>query len=353
MRALRFHAARDVRVEQVDDPPEPGVGEVLVAPVVCGVCGTDLHEYAAGPMRTTVDPDPLTGGRVPQILGHEFAGEVLAVGDGVASVLAGDRVSVMPLVTCGHCPECRAGRPQLCALRAAVGLRHPWGGMAERALVTESQVTALPDDVSWEQGALIEPLAVSATAVDAGRVAAGDSVLVTGFGPIGALAALAAEAGGAGEVIVSEPHPDRAALARSLGFDVIDPLATDVAAACQERRAGGFHVAVECSGRPDALVAALAAMRPGGRVVQAGLIDTPVEIDVMTLMLRGITLVGSVGYGLDAWPGLVERIRAGLPADRIVTGRVPLVDAVGEAFEPLASGRGGDVKVLVEIGAHA
>jgi len=352
MRALRFHAARDVRVDEVEEPPPPAAGEVLVAPVLCGICGTDLHEYVAGPLVTTVEPHPVTGGRLPQILGHELSATVVATGPGVTAVVPGDRVSVMPLVTCGRCAACRRGHAQHCKLRAAVGLRHPWGGMAELALVAERQVARLPDAVSWEQGALVEPTAVAAGAVSAGQVGARDAVLIVGAGPIGALAALVAEAAGAADVLVSEPDPERAASVRSLGFDVIDPGAADVVETCRERHEGGVDVAIECAGRPAALEVAVRAVRSGGRVVQAGLIDGPVTLDAMGFVLRGLSLIGSVGYPLDSWPGLLERIATGrLPVERVVTGRVALDAAVADGFERLANGGGGALKVLVDVRA--
>ena len=103
MRALRFHAARDLRIEDVPEPSMPEPGDVLVRTTACGICGTDLHEYVAGPIVTPVEPHPLTGAQNPQILGHEFAGDVVATGQGVTSVQEGDRVAIMPLAYCGRC----------------------------------------------------------------------------------------------------------------------------------------------------------------------------------------------------------------------------------------------------------
>src|SRR5581483_7920559 len=168
MKALRFHAALDVRIDDVPDPPRPVGTEVLVAPALCGICGTDVHEYQHGPLRTPgATPHPLTGAVNPQILGHELSGTVVAVGEQVDGFEPGDRVSVMPLVSCGGCVSCRRGDRQLCELRASIGLRHAWGGMAEYALTDASQLTALPEGVSFEQGALVEPTAVAMAAVAA------------------------------------------------------------------------------------------------------------------------------------------------------------------------------------------
>jgi (R,R)-butanediol dehydrogenase / meso-butanediol dehydrogenase / diacetyl reductase len=124
VRALRFHAAHDLRIDDVAEPSAPGPGEVVVRVVTCGICGTDLHEYTAGPIVTPVVPHPLTGAQNPQILGHEFAGDVVAVGPGVTRVGAGDRVAIMPLAYCGHCAYCRRGLQHLCATMGCVGLSH-------------------------------------------------------------------------------------------------------------------------------------------------------------------------------------------------------------------------------------
>ena len=229
MRALRFHAARDLRIEEVAEPPAPGVGDVVVRVVTSGICGTDLHEYVAGPIVTAVEPHPLTGAQNPQILGHEFAGDVVAVGQGVTAVAEGDRVAIMPLAYCGHCAYCRRGLQHLCATMGCVGLSHAWGGMAEFATVAEYQVVRLPEGVTYRQGALIEPTAVAAYGVERAGVKPGDRVLITGAGPIGALAALCARSAGASTVYVSEPNPARRARAETLGVDsVLDPTSIDV-----------------------------------------------------------------------------------------------------------------------------
>src|SRR3954466_13252131 len=122
MQALRFHAARDLRIEDVQEPSAPGPGEVLVRTAAWGICGTDLHEYVAGPIVTPVEPHPLTGAQNPQILGHEFSADVVAVGEDVRTVSAGDRVAVMPLAYCGQCYFCVRGLNHLCERMGCVGL---------------------------------------------------------------------------------------------------------------------------------------------------------------------------------------------------------------------------------------
>ncbi len=217
MKAVRYHAARDIRVEDVAEPNELGPNQLLIQPRFCGICGTDLHEYLAGPIVTPTEPHPLTGAQNPQILGNEFSADVLEVGSDVSAARPGDRVAIMPLAFCGQCYFCLRGLNHLCVRMGCVGLSWAWGGLGERAVVMDYQVAVLPEALSYQQGAVIEPAAVAEYGVQRGGVRPGDSVLVTGGGPIGALAVLAASAAGAGAVYLSEPNPLRAKRAEVLG----------------------------------------------------------------------------------------------------------------------------------------
>jgi (R,R)-butanediol dehydrogenase/meso-butanediol dehydrogenase/diacetyl reductase len=342
MRALRFHAARDLRVEDVAGPGEPGAGEVVVRPAACGICGTDLHEYTSGPIVTPVEPHPLTGAQNPQILGHEFAGDVVAVGADVTSVREGDRAAVMPLAYCGSCAYCRRGLQHLCATMGCVGLSHAWGGMGELATVAEYQVVRLPDGVSYEQGALIEPTAVAAYGVERAGVAPGDRVLVTGAGPIGALAALCAHAAGASKVYVSEPNAARRARAESLGVAVVVP-----ALLHEETEGLGVDVAVECSGHPNGFNAAVASLRRRGTLAQTGLFVGAASVEPMLWSLNDLSIIGTWCYWVYDFDRIAAQIGAGsLPVERVITSTVGLDDAP-DAFARLASGAADEIKVLV------
>ena len=258
---------------------------MLVAPLWCGICGTDVHEYTDGPIVTPVDPHPLTGATNPQVLGHEFSAEVLEVGGGVTNVRSGDRVSVMPLIYCGHCYYCRLGQHHLCVTMACTGLSHRWGGLAEAAIVSAGQLTRIPDELDDQQGALVEPIAVCAYGVDRAGVSPGNSVLVTGAGPIGMLSAEYAIARGATTVIVSEPNPGRRSIAEALGVQAtLDPTAVDVVEAVRELTGGlGVDAAIECSGSAAALDACIRATRSLGTVAQTGLHVRPAPIDAFQL----------------------------------------------------------------------
>jgi (R,R)-butanediol dehydrogenase/meso-butanediol dehydrogenase/diacetyl reductase len=350
MRALRFHAARDLRIEDVVEPGAPSSGDVVVRVATCGICGTDLHEYVAGPIVTPTEPHPLTGARIPQILGHEFSGEVVAVGPGVTRVTEGDRVAIMPLAYCGTCAYCRRGLQHLCSTMGCVGLSHAWGGMGELATVAEYQVVRLPDGVTYEQGALIEPTAVAAYGVERAGVAPGDRVLVTGAGPIGALAALCARSAGASTVYISEPNPSRRARAEALGVaTVLDPSAIDVPAVLREESDGlGVDVAIECSGHPSGFTSAIRSLRRRGTLAQTGLFVGEASVEPMLWALNDLTIVGTWCYWVYDFDRIASQIAAGdLPVERVITSKVTLDDAP-DAFARLASGAADEIKVLID-----
>lgn len=349
MRAAVFHDAKDIRVETVSDPTAVGEGEVLIRPLWCGICGTDLHEYAVGPIVIPTKPHELTHAQAPQILGHEFSAEVMDVGSGVTHVRAGQRVSVMPIIACGRCYYCTRNLGHLCVRMACVGLSYAWGGIAERAIVPASQVFPIPDAMSDLEGALVEPTAVAAYGVDAAGVRPGDTVLITGAGPIGALAALYAEALGA-RVWISEVNPLRQHLAASLDVGtVLDPSAVDVGEVLRDATAGiGVDAVVECSGNERALLTGMQAVRSAGVVTQTGLHTKPAAIDPMQISLREITYNGTWCYPLGDWPRIIDLIaRRGLPVERVVTARIAVDDIVSQGFETLLSPTGEQAKVLV------
>jgi (R,R)-butanediol dehydrogenase / meso-butanediol dehydrogenase / diacetyl reductase len=349
VRALRFHAAHDLRIEEVAEPPAPGPGEVVVRVVTCGICGTDLHEYLAGPIVTPVEPHPLTGAQNPQILGHEFAGDVVAVGAGVTRVVEGDRVAIMPLVYCGHCAYCRRGLQHLCATMGCVGLSHAWGGMGELATVAEYQIVRLPPEVTYRQGALIEPTAVAAYGVERAGVGPGNRVLVTGAGPIGALAALCARSAGASSVYVSEPNPARRARAEALEVaTVLDPTAVAVAAFLHEQSDGlGVDVAIECSGHPNGFATAVRSLRRRGTLAQTGLFVGTAPVEPMLWSLNDLTIVGTWCYWVYDFERIAAQIAAGdLPVERVITNSGTL-DEAPDAFASLASGKADEIKVLI------
>jgi (R,R)-butanediol dehydrogenase/meso-butanediol dehydrogenase/diacetyl reductase len=347
--AARFYDQKDIRLEDVAVPQVKAPDDVLVEVAWCGICGTDLHEYLVGPIVTPVRPHPLTGAVLPQTLGHEFSARVVDAGADVRDVAVGDRVAVMPAIVCGRCHYCRRGLGHLCMTFACTGLSADTGGLAQYAMLKEYQVARLPDEVTDVQGAVVEPASVAAYGVDRAGVRGGDVVLVTGAGPIGILSALYANAVGAGIVVIAEPNPNRAALARGIDVGpVLDPTGDGVAEAINDLTHGiGVDVVAECSGSTPGLATALTSVRRRGWIVQTGLHTKPATLDGMALSEKDVTLVGSWCYLITDWPRIIRLIASGkYPVGQAVTARIPLHDVVTRGFDVLVDPRGDQLKVL-------
>ncbi|WP_131738242.1 2,3-butanediol dehydrogenase [Actinomadura roseirufa] len=336
MRAAVWYGARDVRVEDVP-AAAPRAGEVAITVAYCGICGSDLHEYLDGPHAVPVDaPHPESGRRAPLTLGHEFCGTVAEVGPDVTGFQPGDRVAVEPHYRCGTCARCRAGEYNLCRHFGFAGLMGD-GGLAERAVVPSYMLHRLPAGVPLEQAAVLEPAAVALHALRRSGLRDGETVAVSGLGPIGLLVVRLAAHYGAGRIVASDPSASRRALARRLG-------ATEVVDAGL-LPAGEADLAFEAVGTEGTLRDCLAATRRGGRVVLLGLGGT-FAVDAFALVNNEQTIIGSVGYR-DVYPELIQLVaEEGLDLAAIVTSTVPLADVVRDGFEALLTAKE-EIKVLV------
>lgn len=355
MRAARFHGKGDIRVEDVAVPKVRESDDVLVEVHYCGICGTDLHEYVMGPIVTPTSPHPLTGATLPQTLGHEFSATVVEVGSGVRDVAVGDRVAIMPAITCGRCYYCRRGMGHLCTSFACTGLSAETGGLAQFASLKEYQLAKLPDEVSDLEGAVIEPASVAAYGVDRAGVTGGDVVLVTGAGPIGILSAMYASAVGAASVVIAEPNPNRAALARSMDIGpVVDPTEDGFDELVADLTDGiGVDLAVECSGTSPGLATCVTSARRRGSIVQTGLHTKPAALDAMALAEKDLSLYGSWCYWVTDWPRIIRMVATGrYPVAKAVTAQIPLEDVVARGFDVLVDPQGDQLKVLVRSGVQ-
>ncbi len=354
MKALRFHAAGNVQLDDIPAPAVPGPHEVVVAVRQCGICGTDVHEYLEGPIFVAATPHPLTGASAPLVLGHEFSAVVTQAGAEVDRVKPGDRVAILPHL---HKPGdyfVRRGLGHISDTTAIVGLSSTYGGMGEFAVLPQANVVRLPDDVSDEQGALFEPAAVAVNAVDRGGVFAGASVLVTGAGPIGILVAMAARAAGATRVLVSEANPGRRHRLASLGLDVTicDPAGAELAEAANRltEEGLGVDVAIECAGNERALADCIGHVRRGGTVVQVGIFVHPPRVDMRLLTSKSIMLTTSFGFPITIGPRVIGMIAASqLPVEKIITGRIGLAEAVERGLAELARPGNEQLKILIAI----
>lgn len=355
MKAVRFHAKGDVRFEDVPAPSSPlGEHEVLIKPIVCGICGTDLHEYLAGPIVTPVKPHPLSGATNPQILGHEFSAVVVDKGTAVKHVAVDDRVSIQPLVTPRDDYFAKRGLYHLNPNMAAIGLSWPWGGMGEYAVVNDYNVTRTPKTLSDIQGALVEPGAVALYGVERGGVRAGSTVLISGAGPIGAMTILAARAAGASQIFVSEPNAVRRKIAAELvpGVIAIDPTTADMLTIIRDltEEGVGVDVALECVGLERSLNLCAQAVRRGGTVVQVGLHMKPASIDAMLWAQKDITVEATWCFEVQMWPRIISMIENGLyPVEKVVTSEIAAEDVVEKGFKELLNPSGKSLKVLVRI----
>lgn len=356
MKALRFHAAKDLRLDDIEKPPStPPEGQVLIRNLFVGICGTDLHEYVSGPIFIPTEPHPFTGATGPQVLGHEFGGVVEAVGKGVTSVKPGDRVSVQPLIM----PRsgdyfAERGLFHLSPSLALAGLSWQSGGMAQYAVLNEYNVQQIPDAMTDEEAALVEPAAVAVYACDRGGVAAGSSVLVTGAGPIGVLTLLAARAAGAAQLFLSDINDTRLQLATSIIADIItiNPKRETVGDVVRAHTEGGVgcDVAIECVGNEHALKACADAVRKQGVVVQTGLHPHENPLDWFQVTFKDIDVRGSWAYPTHYWPRVIRLISSGLlPAHKVVTKRITLDDAVTQGFETLLDPAGEHLKILIDL----
>jgi (R,R)-butanediol dehydrogenase / meso-butanediol dehydrogenase / diacetyl reductase len=354
MKAVRYYTKEDVRIEDVPAPSGCGERQLIVKPLVCGICGTDLHEYAAGPIVTCVHRHPFTGATLPQILGHEFSAEVVETGKEVRSLRRGDRISVQPLVMPLDDYYSRRGLNHLSPKMGCIGLSWQWGGMGEYAVINDYNANKLSDSVDDRQGALIEPAAVALYGVERAKVGGGRTVLIAGAGPIGALAALACAALGAAKIFVSEPNPSRRRQIEALGVTtkVLDPNAENVVAELREQTEEGVGVdcAIECSGSEAGLNTCCEAVRNHGTVAQVGLHVKKALVDPALWALKDITVEATWCYHVTMWPRIIAMVERGAyPIDRIVTSQIRADDVVERGFKPLLDPAGNEMKVLVSM----
>jgi len=356
MKAVRFHGKRDIRVEEVSAPEEPlADDDVLVRPLVCGICGTDLHEYVSGPIVTPKTAHAYSGATLPQILGHEFSAEVMDVGRSVKHVSPGDRISVQPLVSPRDDYFGRRGLFHLSPCQACIGLSWKWGGMGQQAVVKGYNAIPVPKKLTDAQAAMLEPAAVSLYALDRGRVTTGSTVLISGLGPIGALALLAAKAAGASRIFVAEVNSNRLRKAVELVPDciAIDPSKIDLIEAIRDQTEEGVGVdtAIECVGLEKSLNACVDAVRPQGVVVQAGLHSSLATVDAMKWALKDITVEATWCFPTYSFPRVAAMIESGvLPVEKVATAQIEMDNVVRDGFEALLDPSGEHLKILVKVG---
>lgn len=347
MKVARWHGVKDIRVENIETPV-PGHGEVKLKVAWTGICGSDLHEYLAGPIFVPVEENhPLSGDKAPITMGHEYCGTIVELGEGVTDLAIGDRVAIEPIFACGTCPACLEGKYNLCESLGFVGLSGGHGGFAAYSVVPARMVHKMPDGLSMEQGALVEPAAVALHAVRLSKIKAGDTAAVFGAGPIGLLVVEALRVAGAAQIHVVEPSEVRRKKALELGAtSAIAPQETD---AVEQIRAatGGVHVTFEVTGVPAVLPQCINATRHEGQVLIVSIWENDASFQPNTVVLQERQLQGTIAYR-NVYPAVMELMMQGyFSAEKLVTKRIALDDIVSEGFETLVAEKS-QVKILVE-----
>lgn len=336
MRAAYYEGNETIRVDACA-PVAPAAGQVQIRVSHCGICGTDLHIFH-GKMDHRVSK--------PQVFGHEMSGVLTAIGEGVEGWTEGDRVTVRPLDPCGQCPACKAGHSHICMKLKFIGIDVP-GAMQGLWTVPAHTLHRLPAALSFEQAALIEPVAVAAHDVRLGRVQPGDYAVVQGGGPIGILVALVAKNAGA-RVLVTEVNPFRVKLAGELGLRAVDPRETDVVEMVTAETGGaGADVVFEVSGSAPGADMMTKLVRTRGRIVVVAIFGEAPKIDLFKFFWRELQMCGARVYEPEDFDKAIAIAAAGtLPLAKLITNVYPL--------EGLETGlrqmeRGGDVmKVLIQ-----
>jgi L-iditol 2-dehydrogenase len=324
-------------------PPDPGPGEVLVKIHSVGICGSDMHWYLEG----CIGSYPAT---YPQVLGHEPAGEIVAVGPGV-NLSPGGKVAVEPSITCGRCEPCLSGRHNNCLNSIFMGAGGKPGLFLEYATMPAENTVALPTAMSYTQATIIEPLAVILHVLELVQLRLGDTVAVLGAGPIGLLTATVARLAGASRVFVADRIPHRLDLARRMGVDAAFDLATESfeQAVLDHTRGRGVDIAIDAAGSLQAINVAIAVARMGGKVVILGIpADNSTPFDVHTAMAKELNLQTIRRSNHNAHAA-IELLMSGRIPEIFVTHRYPL-DETPRAFETLAAYADGIGKAVIEIG---
>jgi (R,R)-butanediol dehydrogenase/meso-butanediol dehydrogenase/diacetyl reductase len=348
MRAAVYHGRKDLRLEEVPEPA-PKAGEIKLRVLYNGICGSDLHEYYDGPITTRVSPHPLTKVKNPVILGHELSGEVVEVGKGVTDLKPGDHVAVEPVETCGQCVHCKAGQYNHCRMLAFHGYNRSSGGLAQFTTVRRSMAHKLPSNLTPQQGALIEPMAIAWRTAERCRVESGQTVVIHGGGPIGIGVYFTLHRRGV-RVVMCDISPVRRKVLKRIGVQhVIDPREGDVVAVIKDLTQGrGADASVDAAGTPGAFRSALHGTVVDGNVVVVAIHTRPIEIPPMDMLMSEARITG-VAFSCNAFPSVIEEMSAGAYPTEGWVETIPFDGLILQGFERLHRQEG--TKILVDVGS--
>jgi len=342
MKAMLLTDYKKLELTDIEEPQLSADG-VLVRVKACGICGSDIHGY-----------DGSSGRRIPPlVMGHEAAGVVAAVGSSVAGIAEGDRVTFDSMVSCGKCFYCRRGQTNLCDDRRVLGVscgeyrRH--GAFAEFVVVPQHIVYQLPEQLSFQHAAMVEPVSVAVHATNLAPLQLGDTAVVVGTGMIGLLVVQTLKAAGCSRVLAVDLARDRLELACRLGADAgLHPDDGDVVEAIRSQTGGrGADVAIEAVGAAAPIRTAIEAVRKGGSVVLVGNLAPQIELPLQAVVTREVTLYGSCASSND-YPKCIELLAQGrIDVDPLISALAPLEEGP-RWFDRLYAGESGLMKVMLE-----
>jgi len=317
-RASVLSASQTITLEE-REVPTPAPHEVLVEIKSVGICGSDIHYFEHGRIGSFIVDGPL-------ILGHEASGQIVAVGDAVTDIAPGTRVALEPGVPCKECVQCTAGRYNLCPDVIFFATPPVDGTFTQFVALDRAFVHPVPDHVSYDAAALMEPLSVGIWANRKAETGEGSRVLIAGAGPIGIVCALVARSLGAATIVITDTNAARRQTAADMGFTALDPITDDLSAH------GLFDAFVECSGAPQAIMQGIRAVAPAGRVVLVGMSPSgTIEVPLDVIQGRELWLTGTFRYA-HTYPTAVELVSSGaIDLDALVSVTFTL-DEVADAL---------------------
>jgi len=342
MRAAVLYDIGDIRLKEIAIPELDGPNQALVEIKAVGICGSDLHYYERGRIGTNIVRQPL-------ILGHEAAGEVIEVGEQVSNVQPGDRVAIEPGYTCRRCEFCKSGQYNLCPDVIFMATPPVDGAFCEYVTWPADFLFNLPDSLSYEEGAMMEPLAVGVHTAHLSEVTLGDSVAILGAGPIGLVSLQAAAAAGATLTIATDIIPSRLRMAQQLGATHTLDASNDVVDAVMELTEGrGVDVVIDCVGLAATIRQAISMVRRGGHIQAVGMAqDTIDQFPLFDIINGEITICGSYRYA-NHYPSAIAAVRDGkIDVESLITHRFPLAETP-EAMAWVAKNNDQVIKAVIQ-----
>jgi L-iditol 2-dehydrogenase len=343
LKSVQLVAPRTLEVREMPLPADPGPDEVLVKLRSVGICGSDMHWYLDG----SIYGFPAT---YPLVLGHEPAGEVVAVGREVLGLQRGNRVSIEPTISCGHCEYCARGQHNNCIQSQFMGSPQLPGLLREYATVPAHNAELVPESFSYTQASLIEPAAVIMHMLELVQIHAGDTVAILGAGPIGLLAAAVARNCGASQVLMADKLPHRIRMAQELGATGAVPIMQFRELVGDKTNGRGVDLAIDAAGAAETINTALAVTRLGGTFVLIGIPNqVPVGVDLFSAMAKEIRIQPLKRSNHRSKPAIALLASGAIP-ETIVTHRVASEQAPA-AFQTLAEYSDGIGKLAIEFPA--